>query len=90
LCAEALANVAKYASASRVAVSVTIRNDALAVVVKDDGAGGADPARGSGLRGLGDRIAVLGGTFSVESVRGRGTRLTAEIPIGREANELEP
>lgn len=90
LCSEALANVAKYASASKVTVTLTTDHRSLAVVVEDDGIGGVDPARGSGLRGLTDRIAVLGGTFTVDSVRGRGTRLTAEIPLGREANELEP
>jgi signal transduction histidine kinase len=89
VCAEALANVAKYASASNVTVTVTTDRGNLAVVVNDDGIGGADPARGSGLRGLADRIAVLGGTFTVESVRGRGTRLTAELPLGREVNEVE-
>jgi signal transduction histidine kinase len=54
------------------------------VVVGDDGVGGADAARGSGLRGMADRMAALGGTFSVESAPGHGTRLTAEIPLGGE------
>jgi signal transduction histidine kinase len=89
LCSEALANIAKYASASKVTVTLTVDHRSLAVVVEDDGIGGADPDGGSGLRGLADRIAVLGGTFTVESVRARGTRLTAEIPLGRQANELE-
>jgi signal transduction histidine kinase len=84
MCAEALANVAKHASASTVTVSVTADNAGVAVVVEDDGVGGADLARGSGLRGLADRIGTLGGTLRVESVHGRGTRLAAEIPLGGE------
>jgi signal transduction histidine kinase len=86
VCAEAMANVAKHASASRVAVSVTADGAAVTVVVEDDGVGGADPVRGTGLRGITDRIRVLGGTFSVESAPGRGTRLAAEIPLGGEAS----
>jgi signal transduction histidine kinase len=84
VCAEALANVAKYASASNVTVSVTADDTAVAVVVEDDGVGGADPAHGSGLRGLADRIGTLGGSLRIESVAGRGTHLTAEIPLGGE------
>ena len=53
--------------------------------VADDGLGGADPARGSGLRGLADRVEALGGTLSVSSPVGAGTRLEAELPIGPEA-----
>ena len=81
LCSEALANVAKYASASRVAISVDRRNGHLAVDVADDGVGGADPARGSGLRGLADRVEALGGTLRVDSRPGGGTRLHAVIPV---------
>lgn len=83
-CAEALANVAKYASASNVTVSVTSNEAGVMVVIEDDGVGGADPAHGSGLRGLADRIGTLGGTFSVESHEGGGTRIAAEIPLGGE------
>ena len=54
------------------------------MVVEDDGVGGADPARGSGLRGLADRVATLGGTIRVERAAGGGTRLAAEIPLGGE------
>lgn len=86
VCAEALANVVKYASASRVTMTVTREAAAVKVIVEDDGVGGADPSRGSGLRGISDRIGALGGWFSVESPRGRGTRLTAEIPLGGEGN----
>src|SRR5262245_55575029 len=78
--AEALANVAKYASADAVLVTVERRNGAAVVEVADDGIGGADPAKGSGLRGLSDRVEALGGTLAVESSPGRGTRLRAEIP----------
>jgi signal transduction histidine kinase len=78
--AEALTNVAKYASASAVSVSVDSRNGLALVEVCDDGVGGADPVRGSGLRGLADRVEALGGTLSLESPPGEGTRLRAEIP----------
>ena len=78
--AEALANVAKYAAASGVSVTVGRRNGRAVVEVADDGVGGADPARGSGLRGLADRVEALGGAFAVESPQGLGTLLRAEIP----------
>ena len=78
--AEALANVAKYASATSASVSVVRRNGRAVVEVSDDGVGGADPARGSGLRGLADRVEALGGALVVESPAGAGTRLHAEIP----------
>jgi len=85
VCAEALANVAKHAGASRVAVSVTARDGRVRVEIEDDGVGGADPGRGSGLRGLADRVETAGGTLQVASVPGHGTRLTAEILLGGEA-----
>jgi signal transduction histidine kinase len=81
VCSEALANIAKYASASNVAVSVAGTAEKLTVEVADDGVGGADAAAGTGLRGLADRIEALGGTLSIESPAGRGTRLVAEIPL---------
>ena len=77
---EAIANVAKYARATEANVVVHRVNGCLTVDVSDDGVGGADPANGSGLRGLADRIAALDGTLSVESPPGRGTRLHVEIP----------
>jgi signal transduction histidine kinase len=80
--AEALANVAKYAAASSVLVRVDSRNGRAVVEVSDDGVGGADPSRGSGLRGLADRVEALGGGLAVESPAGEGTRLRAEIPCG--------
>jgi signal transduction histidine kinase len=85
VCAEALANVAKHAAAAHVAVAVTVGDGQLRVEIADDGVGRADPAHGSGLRGLADRVETLGGTLRVESVPGRGTRLAAEIPIGGQA-----
>ena len=80
VCAEALANVAEYAQASRASVHVAHHDARLEVAVSDDGVGGADPNLGSGLRGLADRVEALGGRLSVESPRGAGTRLVAEIP----------
>jgi len=82
LSSEALANIAKHASASQVSVSVTSRDGRVKVEVEDDGLGGADPARGTGLRGLADRVEALGGTLHVESPTGGGTRVAAEIPLG--------
>jgi len=79
VCSEALANVAKHASASRVQISVTPRAGGITVEVSDDGAGGADP-RGRGIRGLADRVETLGGTLTVASAPGQGTRVTAVIP----------
>jgi signal transduction histidine kinase len=78
--AEALTNVAKYAGASSAAVTVSRAASAVVVEVTDDGVGGADPAAGSGLRGLADRVGALDGRISVESPPGAGTRLRAEIP----------
>ena len=77
---EALANVAKYAAASSATVAAECPGDTLRVEVADDGIGGADPDRGSGLRGLADRVAALGGDLSVDSPVGGGTRIVAVIP----------
>jgi signal transduction histidine kinase len=81
LIAEALTNVAKYANATRVRVAVTASDGRVAVAVSDDGIGGADPACGSGLRGLADRVEALGGTLAVTSPVGAGTTLRADIPV---------
>jgi signal transduction histidine kinase len=78
---EALQNVAKYAHATSADVSVRRLRGRLVVDVTDDGVGGADAGRGSGLRGLKDRLAALDGTIAVDSPVGRGTRLRAEIPL---------
>ncbi len=85
VCAEALANITKHAAAAHVAVAVTVGDGRVRVEIADDGVGGADPAHGSGLRGLADRVETLGGTLQVKSVPGRGTRLAAEIPLGGQA-----
>jgi len=77
--AEALANAAKHSGANRVSVRITQDSGRSVLVVADDGSGGADPA-GSGLRGLADRVASLGGAFEVESLSGRGTTLRATLP----------
>jgi signal transduction histidine kinase len=79
--AEALANVAKHARASVACVDVDLRGGALYLRVHDDGVGGADPRRGSGLVGLNDRVAALGGAMRVESPLGQGTSLTVTLPV---------
>ena len=79
---EALTNVAKYAGARAAAVSVGRQNGRLTVTVADDGVGGADMERGSGLRGLHDRVAALDGSLELDSPPGGGTRLEAEFPLG--------
>jgi signal transduction histidine kinase len=79
---EGLTNVAKYARATRATVAVRREDGRVTVEVADDGIGGADVERGSGLRGLADRIAALDGTLSLESPPERGTCLRAHIPIG--------
>jgi signal transduction histidine kinase len=82
VCSEALANAAKHARAASVRVDVRFDGARVAVSIADDGVGGAAPARGSGLRGLADRVEALGGRFALDSAPGTGTRLTAEIPVG--------
>jgi signal transduction histidine kinase len=77
---EALTNVAKHAGASRARVDVSLESGLLVVEVADDGVGGADAGAGSGLGGLDDRVAAAGGTLTVESPVGAGTRVRAELP----------
>ena len=81
--AEGLTNIAKYSHAT----AATLRFDAntrnVVLSVRDNGAGGADPNRGTGLRGLTDRVEALGGTLELHSPPGQGTRLTANIPCER-------
>jgi PAS domain S-box-containing protein len=79
--AEALANVAKYAHASAVDVDVRPSDGQLVVAIADDGVGGADPAHGSGLRGLTDRVEALGGRLEIRSPAGAGTTLCARLPL---------
>ncbi len=80
--AEALTNVARYAHAHTVNVSVVRTNGEVDVQVSDDGVGGADPAHGSGLRGLSDRVAALDGRLDLRSPDGDGTTVRARIPCG--------
>jgi signal transduction histidine kinase len=84
---EALANVAKYAQATEATVAVRRTNGCVTLDITDDGIGGADAAQGSGLRGLGDRIAALDGTLALESRPGQGTRLHVEIPCEPRAGD---
>jgi signal transduction histidine kinase len=77
---EALTNVVKYSRARGATVTVGRENGSVVVEVVDDGIGGADPERGTGLRGLADRISALGGRLQVDSPDGAGTTVTARIP----------
>ena len=79
--AEALTNVAKYSEASAVEVRAGRQDGRVVVEVADDGVGGADPSRGSGLRGLADRVEALDGKLEVESPVGAGTTVRAVIPL---------
>jgi signal transduction histidine kinase len=79
---EALTNAAKYADATSVAVDLVRRNRRLIVEITDDGVGGADPAGGSGLHGLADRLEALDGRLQVTSPAGQGTTVRAELPCG--------
>jgi signal transduction histidine kinase len=78
---EALTNAAKHAAASRVQIALRLENSTLYLSIRDDGVGGADPTRGSGLVGLRDRVEALGGRIEVASPPGSGTRLQVEIPL---------
>jgi PAS domain S-box-containing protein len=88
---EALTNASKHANATRVRVSLRIEGDVLLLSIRDDGVGGADPRRGSGLTGLRDRIEALGGKIRIESQAGSGTVIEVEIPIAGPADrDREP
>jgi signal transduction histidine kinase len=78
---EALANVAKYAGATNLSVAASCTPTTLRIEVSDDGVGGADAARGSGIRGLQDRVAAIGGRLSIDSPAGQGTVVVAELPL---------
>src|SRR5207247_5699391 len=80
LVSEALANVAKHSRASQATVAIVQSDGRVTVEVTDDGIGGADSAKGSGLRGLLDRVEALDGSLDVQS-DGAGTRVRAEIPV---------
>jgi signal transduction histidine kinase len=84
---EALTNVAKYSQASQARVTVRRTDDLVTVEIADDGIGGADAARGSGLRGLGDRVAALDGTLTIDSPAGGGTLVHVEIPCAERREE---
>jgi signal transduction histidine kinase len=77
---EGLVNVAKHARARSATVAVAREHGQVVVEVVDDGVGGADTERGSGLRGLADRVEALGGRLRVWTPAGRGTRVRAEMP----------
>jgi signal transduction histidine kinase len=83
LVAESLTNVAKYANASGVTVTVAVDDDVVRIEVRDDGVGGADIERGTGLRGLADRAEALHGALRIESPAGGGTLVAATIPLRR-------
>jgi signal transduction histidine kinase len=80
LVSEALTNAAKHAHASVVHVGLAVADDTVRIVIRDDGVGGADPAGGTGLIGLRDRVEALGGTIELASPAGRGTSLAVTIP----------
>jgi signal transduction histidine kinase len=79
---ESLTNAAKHSRASRVSVDVGVTNDILIAEIVDDGIGGVDSERGTGLRGLADRVEALNGRLRIWSAPGHGTRVRAEIPCG--------
>jgi signal transduction histidine kinase len=78
---EAVTNTAKHAHASTVRVAVEARDGILELSIRDDGSGGADPTRGSGLIGLTDRVDALGGAIEVVSPVGQGTVLLITLPL---------
>jgi signal transduction histidine kinase len=79
---ESLANAVKHAKPSRVRVELRVEERTLRLAVHDDGVGGADPSRGSGLVGLRDRVEALGGSIDISSPPGRGTHVVVELPLG--------
>jgi signal transduction histidine kinase len=82
--AESITNAVKHAHASRIAVRLARAPGALRIEIEDDGRGGADPAAGTGLRGLADRIEALGGRFAVADRDGGGTVVSVELPVSGE------
>ena len=83
VCSEGLANMAKHAQASHAGIRITADAGQLEIEITDDGSGGADAACGSGLSGLADRVAAVGGQLTIQSPAGRGTRLIAQLPLGQ-------
>jgi signal transduction histidine kinase len=90
LVSEALTNTAKHASAMKASVALTERDGRLAVEVRDDGVGGADLDRGTGLRGLADRVAAIDGRLEIDSEPGQGTIVRAGLPCPENAVKLAP
>jgi signal transduction histidine kinase len=82
---EALTNAAKHGHASHVAVEASAQDGSLRLSIRDDGVGGADPAAGSGLVGLRDRVEALGGSIEITSPRGDGTHVSVELPLAPES-----
>jgi signal transduction histidine kinase len=78
---EALANTMKHAQATRIEISLTTCDGSLLLSIRDDGVGGANPARGSGLVGLTDRVQALGGSIRLHSAAGAGTHITVDLPL---------
>ena len=90
---EALTNASKHADSDRIEVRVAVGEGPAIVEVRDDGSGGVDPAQGSGLSGLADRVSALGGTLEIESPAGAGTTIRARIPVrapGEPSRETDP
>jgi signal transduction histidine kinase len=87
---EGLTNAAKHARASVVNVEVDAHDAILRLAIRDDGIGGADPSRGSGLLGLSDRIEALGGTLEITSPAGKGTTLLIEVPLDDQSGAVSP
>jgi PAS domain S-box-containing protein len=81
---EAVTNATKHAQASQIQVSLASPTGSLLLSIRDDGVGGADPTRGSGLVGLTDRVEALGGTIAIESAPGAGTSLIVTLPLDAE------
>jgi signal transduction histidine kinase len=81
IASEALTNVAKHAQATVVELVAASDDRVLTLEVRDDGIGGVDAGRGSGILGLTDRVEALGGTISIASPTGQGTRIAVELPI---------
>lgn len=89
VCAEALANAVKHARATRIVISGDLSGGVLRLTVTDDGVGGADPSS-SGIQGLGDRLAAIGGVLEVTEAQGGGTMVSAIVPVTNAPNEVVP
>ena len=81
MCCEALANSAKHAQATSVVVTISDSSGHVVATVQDDGVGGADPAAGSGLRGIADRLEAVGAVLTVNSEAGHGTTVRADLRV---------